>query len=178
MCAPIIFILQVAEQFMQHCIPMFNTVGTVFYVCGRASCQTVLAPIQMIFRLDLTYRLKMLILYSKKCRRTKVPSSEKWGKWPLFLPAYFNALHGSSLEVRGVKTRFWPTRGEKLRFASVFWGGGAQSLTKTYMRRGEPPLRPGEPWFVTWGPDSSCGPRSDMRGPDTSCGARVRYAEP
>ena len=53
MCAPIIFILRVAEQFMQHCIPMFNTVGTVFYVCGRTSCQTVLAPIQMLFRLDL-----------------------------------------------------------------------------------------------------------------------------
>ena len=29
-------------------------------------------------------RLKMLILYSQKFQGTKVPSSEKWGKGPLF----------------------------------------------------------------------------------------------
>ena len=31
-------------------------------------------------------RLKTLILYSQKFRRTKVPSSEKWRHWPLFSP--------------------------------------------------------------------------------------------
>ena len=53
----------------------------------QCACRTVCfpapAPVQMLFRLG--FAKKMLILYSQKFHRTKVPKFIKIGKWATFL---------------------------------------------------------------------------------------------
>ena len=41
-----------------------------------------------------------------------------------------------------------------------------------------PLLRPGGPWSVTWGPDSSCGGLIRLAGPGAFCGALIHSAGP
>ena len=67
---------------MEH-LSTFNTVCTVFTsvqaehrVKLRQRCADTLHTRH--------HRLKMYILYSQHFHRTNVPSSEKWGKGPLF----------------------------------------------------------------------------------------------
>ena len=77
------------------CLPMFNTECTVLF--QPSMFNTVFMPSKSVLaencvclckQLCRCYsdRPKILILYSQKYRRTKVPSSEKWRNGPLFRP--------------------------------------------------------------------------------------------
>ena len=93
------------------------------------------------------------------------------------MAAYFNALHGSSLEVRGVKTVL-AHAGLKTPICLLFSGGGGTFTYKNIYAEWGPPLRPGEPWFVTWGPDSPYRVLIRLEGPWYVPRDPIRHAGP
>ena len=66
-------------------LPLFNTVCTVFTPSKSVLAENCVCLCKHLYRCY-SDRLKILILYGLKFRRTKVPSLEKWRNGPLFWP--------------------------------------------------------------------------------------------